>query len=95
MQPYYYILSLLLFSLIIILIRSLLQRKKDIPAELFVEALRNENSGHFEEAILTYESALNEVKKNRFHSALENRIVEKLKVLHTTIEYNNNLRFIW
>ena len=55
-------------------------RKKDTPVELFVEALRNENNGHFETAVVTYESALNAVEKSRFHSYLKNKIIEKIKV---------------
>jgi hypothetical protein len=95
MQINYYVISVIILSFILLLARFILQRKKNIPVSLFAEALRIENSGHFEEAIVTYQNALNEVKKNRFHSTLEDRIIEKLKVLHTTIEYNNNLRFVW
>jgi len=85
MQTYYYIFSAMLITLIFFFIRSLILRKKSIPVILYVEALRNENSGHFEEAIATYENALMEVK---------NKITEKLKVLHTIIEYRNSLRFV-
>ena len=71
-------------------------RKKSIPVILYVEALRNENSGHFEEALATYENALMEVKKEKFKygGSLKNKITEKLKVLHTIIEYKNSLRFV-
>jgi hypothetical protein len=81
-------------SLIILSIRFLVLRRENISVELYVEALRNENSGYFEVAVSTYEAALNEVKKIRFHSILKNRIIEKLKLLHTIIEYKNNLRFM-
>ena len=84
----------MLLSLIIFLLRYFLLRKRDIPVELFVEALRNENSGQFEEAVITYENALDAVKKSRVHSYLKNKIIEKLKVLHTIIEYKNSLHFI-
>ena len=96
MQTYYYILSAMLITLIFFFIRSLVLRKKSIPVTLYVEALRNENSGHFEEAIATYENALMEVKKEKFQygGSLKNKIVEKLKVLHTIIEYKNSLRFV-
>jgi hypothetical protein len=70
-------------------------RKKNIPAELFLEALRNENSGNFEEAVVTYENALNEVNKTRFHGgSLKTRITEKLKVLRTIIDYENSQHII-
>jgi hypothetical protein len=69
-------------------------RRIDIPAGLFIEALRNENSRDFEAAVAAYESALYEVKKSRFNNSLENRINGKLKVLHTVIECEKNIHFI-
>ena len=68
-------------------------KKKSIPVRLFIEAQKNENDGHFEEAVITYESALDEAKKVRFHGSLKNKIIDKIKVLHTAINYKNNLRF--
>ena len=50
-----------------------------------MEAQKNENDGHFEEAVITYESALDEVKKFRFHGNLKNKIIGKLKVLNTAM----------
>jgi hypothetical protein len=79
--------------LIILLSYFYFLRKRNMPVKLFVEALRNENSGRFEEAVINYENALNQAKKARFRDInLENRIIEKLKVLHTIIEYKNGLR---
>jgi len=75
-------------------ISSILVKKKDLPVRLFIEAQKTENDGHFEEAVITYESALDEVNKLRFHSSLKNKIIDKLKVLHTTIEYKNNFHFV-
>jgi hypothetical protein len=83
----------MLLLLITFLISSIVLQGKNKPVELFVEGLKNENSGYFEEAIINYEIALKEVKNNRFYSDLKNKLVEKLKVLHTIIEYKNNLRF--
>ena len=80
--------------LIASIISSLFLKKKDLPVELFVEGLRYENDGHFDEAILNYENALSEVKKNRFHGGLENKIIQKLKVLQTITEYRKNIQFI-
>ncbi|MES1198179.1 MAG: hypothetical protein ABUL41_02775 [Chitinophagaceae bacterium] len=94
MIHYYPVFLIMLLSLILLLVRSFILNKKNTQTQLFTEALRNENSGHFEEAIITYETALNEAKKIRFsNSSLKNRIIEKLKVLHTIIEYKNNLHF--
>ena len=70
-------------------------RKKSIPVNLYTEALRNENSGHFEDALVSYENALKEVEKEKFmQGSLKKKIVGKLKVLHTIIEYNNSFHFI-
>jgi hypothetical protein len=80
-------------SLLIFLMRFFILQGQKADVKLFTEALRNENSGHFEEAIITYETALNKVKNDRFNNNLKNIITEKLKVLHTIIEYKNNLHF--
>jgi hypothetical protein len=68
--------------------------KKNISIDLFNEALRNENNGLYEEAVANYENALNELNKTRFQSTFRNKIIEKLKVLHTLIDYNNGVRII-
>jgi len=90
MPFYYYIYLIILSTIIIFLACSFLWRKKDISAGLYSEALKDENSGHYEEAVIIYESALDEVKKVRFHKELKNKIIEKLKVLHLFIEYQNS-----
>ena len=79
--------------LIASIISSLFLKKKNLPVELFVEGLKYENDGHFDEAIINYENALSEVKKNRFHRDLENKIIQKLKVLYTISEYQKNTQF--
>ncbi len=49
--------------LIIYLFRRFAPQKKNVPGELFAEALRNENSGYFETALINYERALGKLKK--------------------------------
>jgi CHASE3 domain sensor protein len=83
---------LLLVSLVRFLI--LKKKKKNMPVRLFSLALKNENNGRLEEAVNTYESALVEVKKIRFHNDLQKKITEKLKVLNTMIEYDRNCHFM-
>lgn len=90
----YYVLFVIGFSGTILIIRSVVLKGNDNPVKLFAEALRKENNGQLEDAITTYENALNEVKKGRFHKSLKNKITEKLKVLHTKIEYRNSFYFI-
>ena len=80
-------------AIIIPIASSIILKRKSLPVRLFIEAQKNENDGHFEEAVVSYESALNEAKKVRFHRSLKNRITDKLKVLNTAIDYRNNIRF--
>ena len=84
----------MIFIITILVISSIMAKKQNLPVRLFIEAQKNENDGHFEEAVVTYESALDEVKKFRFHGNLKNKILSKLKVLNTTIAYQNNLHFV-
>jgi len=85
---------IMLPPIIIFLLRQFALQKKNVPGKLFAEALRNENSGHFETAIITYERALIEARKIRFQdNSLKSKIIEKLKVLHTVIEYKNGFHF--
>jgi hypothetical protein len=94
MPVHYYILLILVLSIVFLIIRSLLLRRKNIPVELFVKALQNENNGNFEQALISYESALNEVNKIRFHGNLKNKIIEKIKLLHILIDYKNSFHVI-
>jgi hypothetical protein len=91
---YYYIYLLIALTGLFLLIKFLVARKKDIPVEFFVAALRNENNGCYEEAVVTYEKALTEAKKSRLHNMLKIKIIEKIKVLHTIIDYQNSIHYI-
>ncbi len=93
MALFQYLPFIMIALLIASIISSLFLKKKNLPVELFVEGLKYENDGHFDEAIINYENALSEVKKNRFHRDLKNKIIQKLRVLHTIIEYKKNIRF--
>lgn len=86
--PITIVVFLILF--IILMIRRFMLQKKNVPGELYTEALRNENSGYFEMAIDTYEKALDEVNKTRYQdNNLKFKIIAKLKVLHTVVDYKN------
>lgn len=76
------------------LVSAVVLREKNTPVKLFFEAVKSENSGNFEAAIIFYENALMELKKGKPHDyELEKKIIAKIKVLHTAIEYKNNLQF--
>ena len=53
----------MLAIIIILLYRRLFSQKKNVPDELFTEALRKENGGYFETAIVAYERAFDAIKK--------------------------------
>ena len=93
MTIYQYLPFIMIALLIASIISSFFLKKKDLPVELFVEGLKYENDGHFDEAIINYQNALSEVKKNRFHRDLKHKIIQKLRVLHTVIEYKKNFQF--
>lgn len=81
--------SVLLIALF--LLRVLFYSKKNISEKSFSIALQNENNGNYEEALLNYEIALAHVKKMKHHKDLKGKILEKIKVLHTVIQYQKNL----
>lgn len=94
MTSFYYLFIPVTLLIILFSIRLYLTGKKNVPVALYVEALRNENSGQLEAAVINYENALLAVQKVRFPDiTLRNKIVDRLKVLHTIIEYNNSFHF--
>ena len=94
MTLYHYLTLFMIIAFIIFVISSVFLKKKNLSDQLFIEGLKQENNGHFEEALINYENALDEVQKNSNHSDLELKIKQKLKVLHTIIEYKNSIRFV-
>ena len=92
---YYYIYLLIALTGLFLLIKFLVARKKNIPVEFYFAALKNENNGFYEEAVINYEKALTEAKKkSRYHQLLKIKIIEKIKVLHTVIDYQNSARLV-
>jgi len=92
MSLFFYIFSLAGLFILFIVIRALSLLRKDIPANLFAEALKDENSGNLESAVTIYKAALQEANKSRFQHDLREKIVEKLKVLNTVLAYNRNFQ---
>jgi hypothetical protein len=87
----YYVLLPLLSLAIVLIIRFFIRKRRNQPVELYLEALRVENSGNYLSALIMYESALGEAKKNKYNdNVLEEKIREKLRVLQTMIDYENS-----
>lgn len=94
MPYYYYIIIAAVLLLILFVARFLLRKEKNLSDELFAEALRTENEGHFEEALIIYQTALEESGKINSNKIFKNKIAEKLKLMHTVIEYNKSTNFV-
>jgi hypothetical protein len=71
-------------------LRSLFRRKKSIPETLFETALKQENNGHYDEALVNYTNALEEARKIKHNRGLQASILEKIKTLHTVIKYHKH-----
>jgi hypothetical protein len=85
----FYILFLIVTG-VIFLASFVYFRKKSVAVELFSLGIRNENCGRYEEAVTSYETALDECLKNRSRGDLKNKIIQRIKVLQTVLEYNKN-----
>jgi hypothetical protein len=94
-MPAYYILYLVIFlGILFLLVRYLFLRKTSLSSQLYSKAIKAENEGLYDEAVISYENALSEIKKNRFHRNLKIKIYEKLKILHTLRTYKKDQGFI-
>jgi hypothetical protein len=88
-NPIYYNTNIVLLR-IVHFVRSVIFRQRNIPASLFLEALKHENNGHYESALISYQAALAEVNKSHYQADLRNKIIEKIKILHTVIQYEQS-----
>ncbi|MCG2615135.1 hypothetical protein LZZ85_12620 [Terrimonas sp. NA20] len=78
--PVFILLTLYLFWL-----RPL--RKKNNSVRLFNIARKSENNSSFQQAIGEYETALDEIKRTGNNIQLRTRIMEKIKLLNTVLQY--------
>ena len=69
-----------------------LLQKQNSHTELYSEGLRDENNGSYETALHKYEDALNEIRKLRLDDKFGHKIAARIRVLRTTIEYENNFQ---
>lgn len=89
MSPYLYGLFLALLCAVLFIVRRLTRKRRNTPDTLLAEALRYENNGVYDKAVISYKAALEKIKKIRSQRMLQSKISEKLKVLHTLIEYES------
>lgn len=83
--------TIMITSVIVLFFRSLIFRKRNVSVKLFSTALKSENNGNFEEALTNYEAALAEVARARHNKSFKVKIIEKISILHTVIQYQKNI----
>ncbi len=66
MPLYIYLVFFVIVIYIFHLIRLYILSRDNIPMALFIKALKEENSGSFEEAVISYESALGKFVRIKF-----------------------------
>lgn len=81
---------IVLFIALLVTLRFIYE-KQSVPSISFSIALENENNGNYEVALNNYEIALTEVKKTNRNKELRIKILEKIKVLHTVINYEKGI----
>jgi ferric iron reductase protein FhuF len=91
MGNYYILLLIIPAAILFLLARHFIGKSKGNAVSLFKAALKEENTGRFEAAIIQYELALQEAEKKGFDKSLRLLISEKLKVLHTITEYEREM----
>jgi hypothetical protein len=88
------IIGIVALLLTIFFVRLFIYKKQNIPARSFSAGLQNENNGEYEEALINYEIALSEINKSKHNNTLRIKIIEKIKVLHTVVQYEKNLFYL-
>ena len=82
------IISCILVFVVIIFV--VVAHKRTRHTQLYSEGMRHENAGDYDLAIHDYEDALNEIVKHKQDKEFANKIVQKIKILRTTIDYEKN-----
>ena len=75
-------------------IRLFVQYQAYIPTILFIEGLNEENNGRYEEALISYQSALVKLSRIGGRGKIKKRIIEKERLMHTIIKYESSRHYI-
>ncbi len=92
MTPLFYVAVFVIPTVIILGVLFYLLQKQNSHTELYSEGLRDENNGSYKTALHKYEDALNEIRKLRLDDKFGHKIAARIRVLRTTIEYENNFQ---
>jgi hypothetical protein len=93
MSSYYSFFLVIPAALLLLLLKNALGNRDSTAVSLYKAALKEENTGRFEAAIIQYELALLEAGKKGFDKSLISLINEKLKVLRTISRYEKEMYF--
>lgn len=74
----------------VVIIFFVVANKRTRHTRLYSEGMRHENAGDYDLAIHNYEDALNEIVKRKQDKEFASKIVQKIKILRTTIDYEKN-----
>ena len=80
------------FIIIFLIGKTIIQKNRQSSVSLYVKALKDENSGNLEGALANYKSAYEEAAKTRFQENMKERILNKMKVLHSMKGYNKQFQ---
>lgn len=89
---FYTILSATILIILLFILKTVIQKKRPSSFSLYVKALKDENSGNLEEALVSYRIAYEEAAKTRFQEDMKQRILKKMKVLHSMKGYNKQFQ---
>jgi len=89
MSPLIYLLLIVALVIIIIVVLLFARYKKNSHTELYKEGVRNENDGQYTLALQNYEDALSEIRKLKVDNKFGDKILERIKMLRTLIDYEN------
>lgn len=90
----FYTIALITILIIAILLigKTVIQKNRRPSVSLYVKALKDENSGDIDAALANYKSAYEEAAKTRFQENMKQRIIKKMKVLHSMNGYNKQFQ---
>ena len=90
---FYTIATVSILIIIILLIgKFIIQKNRQSSVSLYIKALKDENSGDIDAALANYKSAYEEAAKTRFQENMKQRIINKMKVLHSLKGYNKQFQ---
>jgi hypothetical protein len=92
MTSLFYVIIFVLPIVTILSVLIYLLQKQNSHTQLYSEGLRDENNGRYETALHKYEDALNEIRKLRLEDKFGHKIAARIRVLRTTIDYENNFQ---